>query len=115
MHTFQITDAQYDGSFPQTGDHNPKVWLRCTVDGVRIGFIAVYWDAIQFANAASGVTGVRQLLAVLFQGLVDGPPYPPLPSFPKVTIPLPVEGQGQLNEPYAVNCDEVLAAGSWTA
>jgi hypothetical protein len=106
-HTYRVNSAVYNGS---GSDTNPKVWIDGSVDGIRSGQWAVYWDMIQQANAVAGVAGVQAVLAPVLLSGIDGPPYGRGPVFASSNIPLPVTAGAS-----EVVCAEAIAAGSWTA
>jgi hypothetical protein len=112
-HTYCVQSAIYDGTAP--GNDNPLVTLEYSVDGTR-SFIgnAVFWKAIQFANAADGQAAVRSYLAPVLLGAYlaltlgkAGAPFPQPPDFPKTAnIPTPSSGPDEV-------CNEALV-GTWT-
>ena len=102
MNSFTVDVASYNGS---SVDSDPLVWCHGTCNSKSVGYIPVFWSAIQRAYAVNGTAGVQNLLATIFLGLINGPPFPPAPTLPNVqmNIPAPVTGGAS-----SVNCVQAL-------
>jgi hypothetical protein len=123
MSIFIVNSATYFG----TGtDKNPKVYVQGRISNFNgyvpcVGletnysgnvFALLFWDQIQQANLAGGVSAVQALLAVEFMNSIQGPPFVSAPVVPASSkIPLPI--MGTPNQQNAT-CVEAMA-GTWAA
>lgn len=121
-HTYSVSQAVYNASYPPATNSNPAVVVLGTVDGGQTVSALVWWAQIQQANAAGGAAEVQKvlgpalLLAAIGVGQLPNEKIPEIPTHTIVTIPAPSTGQNS-NFPgiTTATCNEALNAGSWTA